>query len=100
MDTPNLRKKLEDYKTKIKFDFQSYSDFSFDKILNSKKIYIVLPIAILVLTLLINPHFLKKKTFEENKNVHKFSFANIFLFSLVTSLLFFVALFAYKYKKN
>jgi hypothetical protein len=100
METPNLKKKLEDYKNKIKFDFNgnSFSN-SIDNILKNKKIYPLIFIFIFVFTSIINPVFLRTKIDNKEKTT-KYSIKNVFLFSILIFILFCLSIFVYNYKKT
>jgi hypothetical protein len=101
MDTPtiektimNLQKKVGDYDPKLGGDKNIFSKSFFS---DNKKIYIAIPVIILILLAIFRPSILY---IENNKGVLSFSYQRFFLSWLSISFVLILAYFGYQYKKS
>lgn len=106
MDTPQLQSHIKELQSHV----SSYSKkkrggiiipFSFQEAFSSKKTYIVIPIAVLVLLIVIRPGFLYHEKQDKKGNVSKsLSFQKILVAWMILSFLIIIGLFGYNYTKK
>jgi heme/copper-type cytochrome/quinol oxidase subunit 2 len=90
-----LKKEVYQYSEKSKIPFQ------LEDIWYSNKIYVVVPIIILVLLCIIRPDFLYNESTDKKGNTDKkFSFQKLLSFWLFFSTILVVGIFGYRYKHN
>lgn len=100
METPQLQKQIKELQSQVA-PYSKKKGISIVGEMSWKKIYIAIPIAVMIILLLLRPKFLYKDKFNTKGNVTKsLSVQKIFVSWLILSFLFVVGLFGYNYAKK
>lgn len=96
MDTPTIKKKIENIETKFRhLENENKSYFHF--LSNSHKKYVLIFVLVFFTLIILRPDFLY-----ENDDLHntKFSYKKLFLYVILISFVLIIFLFAYNYNKD
>jgi hypothetical protein len=98
MSTPEIKKKINQLHNEVKNYSPVNSTMDFSWILKDKKLYIYIPIFLLILIWILKPNCVYDETIKENKKV--FSYKKFVLLWLFLSVLSSVALYALTFENK